>query len=124
MISWFERYNKVSWGITIFGAILIFYLSSLPFESLYSHPGKSSIVYHVLAFFFLTFFLLISLIKGKSNYFKFILAILVVMLYSVSDELHQLFVPGRFCTVFDIICNFIGILFAGLIYLIRLNFKR
>jgi VanZ family protein len=126
MISWFEKHNKISWTITLAIAITIFYVSSLTFA-----PGLPSTktdlkptLYHILAYFFLAFFLLISLVKGIHKKFM-LLAILLALAYSVSDEIHQSFVPGRHSSFSDILLNSIGILFASVIYSIRiLNRKK
>ena len=123
MITFFEKHNKLSWIITILGAILIFYLSSIPFA-----PGKfatssRSIIYHFVAFFLLAGFLLISSLKGKINTKIFSLSFGLLILYGILDELHQFFVPGRFCTLFDVGIDTAGILLASGIYFFRLRFN-
>lgn len=62
---------------------------------------------------------------GKIVYKKSIIAFTCAFLYAVSDEVHQLFVPGRSCQIsdmlldaFGIIC---GILFLNLAYVILLK---
>src|SRR3989338_7628956 len=124
MISWFEKYNKLSWSITLIIAIMIFYISSLTFS-----PGAGKgydvkpIIYHISAFFFLEFFLLISLIKGKSE--KLIpISIIMAILYGISDELHQYFVPGRNLSPSDIFLDAIGISFASLLYFISIKYRE
>lgn len=123
MISWFEKNNKLSWIITILIAILIFYVSSQSFEK--GAPGPKipfkAIIYHLSIFFIFSFFLSISLSKGKYKSFVLI-AVLLAMIYGVFDELHQLFVPNRACDVNDFLTDSIGILSAGIIYL-RWSFK-
>ncbi len=125
MISWFEKHNKLSWLITILIAGIIFYISSLTFP-----PGPSvvfdwkPVAYHFMAFFFLAAFLLISLIKGeKIKYNLIFLGIIIVIVYGISDEIHQIFVPGRNFAISDILTNSAGILFASLIYSL-LRFRR
>lgn len=117
MINWLEKYNKLSWGITIFGAVMIFYLSSINFDvpSL-GEKGTNliSMIYHVCAFFCFSLFLFISV--KKVNHI-FILAIIVSIFYAVLDEIHQIFVPGRFCAFLDFALDSVGILLASVIYL-------
>ena len=122
MISWFEKHNKVSWIITILIAIAIFYISSLTSESIgRSVASWQTVVYHFLAFFFLAAFLLISLVQGRKQEFIF-LAIILALFYGVTDEIHQLFVPGRVCSFSDFLIDSSGILFASLSYsLLRLR---
>lgn len=124
MLNWFERNNKISWTITIFGAIAIFYISSLTFSGGAGQPNILTILYHFFAFFFLAFFLLISLIKGKEKYLIFFLAILISIFYGISDEIHQFFVSGRCCSVFDVAVNTTGILFASMIYFISIKYRN
>lgn len=66
--------------------------------------------------------LVINVVKDykKLNFKWIIICILFCLLYSVSDEFHQYFVPGRSCELRDIIIDtcgsFIGIMFY---YMIR-----
>ncbi len=123
MIIWFEKHNKLFWLITILGAIIIFYMSSLTFEPGPPTTSIKPILYHIFAFFFLALFLLISLIKGKIKYLVFVLGIIMLIVYAISDEIHQFFVPGRFCTFFDVFLDMVGISFACMVYLI-LKYKK
>ncbi len=125
MIKWFEERNALSWAITIFIAYIIFYFSSLSFLGIGEGYTKSwmSIAYHIVIFFFLSLFLFISLIKGKSNSKLFLFAILILISYGIIDEIHQFFVQGRFCTVLDVFFDLIGILFAFMVYFISLKLR-
>jgi len=129
MIKWlirqFEKYNKLSWIITILIAIAIFSISNLTFEGGAGGFGYKSLFYHLFAFFFLGLFLLISLIQGKVNNKKFFLfGILIAIAYGISDELHQFLVPGRYCCIEDVLINSAGILCAGVIYSFRIKFIK
>jgi len=124
IISWFEKHNKISWIITFIIAIIIYYISSLTFQ-----PGIKggfpyrSILYHFLAFLGFAGFLLMSLVKGKLNNKTinfFLIAIITSIIYGISDEIHQLFVPGRYFSIEDILTDSAGILIAGFVYLIIL----
>jgi len=120
---WFEKYNKLSWLITIFGALMIFYLSSISYFPGVIKGGTDilSMIYHISAFFCLSFFLFVSV--KKINYI-FILAIVIVIFYGLLDEVHQLFVVGRFCTFIDFFLDTIGILFASMIYFISVKYRQ
>ena len=122
VITFFEKNNKLSWIVTIVGAILIFYISSL------TSPAKGipttnliPILYHILAFFSFTFFLLISSLKGRIKPKFLTIAILIAITYAILDELHQFFVPGRSCALQDVFLDSVGIVFASMIYLIKLK---
>jgi len=125
MISWLEKHNKISLIISILIAILIFYMSSLTFAAGVPGPEFRSkpIIYHFSIFFLFSFFLLIALLKGeKIN--LFLLAIIISIIYAISDEFHQLFVQGRYCSLSDVLTDSAGILFAGLVYTLRIKFKN
>jgi len=124
VIGWFERHSGISWIATIIIGIAIFYISSLTFAQVpvVFRINWKTIFYHFAVFFFFSFFLHISLIKGKN--ITFILpSIIIGIIYGLSDEIHQLFVPGRFCSFSDWMLDTSGILLASLVYLIYINYK-
>lgn len=49
---------------------------------------------------------------------KVIYSFVLSLIYSISDEIHQLFVPGRFCSIGDIVIDACGIIFG--LFLIHL----
>jgi len=115
MIRFFEKQSKLSLFITFVIAGVIFYLSSLTFSAGTSTTNILSIAYHLISFFFLSAFLLFSLVCGKNK--KLIsVAILIAIAYALSDEIHQFFVPGRSCTFSDILLDSVGIMAASVFY--------
>ena len=123
-IEFFEKHSKISWTITIFIAILIFYFSSITFGP--SIPGiklNLSTLFHLAAYFLLGIFLLFALVKGKKKSFIFI-AIVLALFYGASDEFHQLFVLGRNCSFSDFLLDSCGILFASFLYVLSLRFRK
>ena len=124
MIKWFEKHYKISFILTLLIAIAIFYISTLTFL-----PGKpvfdiKPYLYHFFAFFFLCLFLLVSLVQGKINKSLFFISIIISILYGISDEFHQLFVPGRSCSFADVMLDTSGILFASFLYAFRIRNKK
>ena len=127
MISKSDKNNKLSWVITIFIAILIFYFSNLSLGGVGGEgEGKSmlSVLYHISIFFFLSMFLFISLIREKKRKGLFFPGILVLLAYAVIDEMHQSFVAGRVCSVSDVLLDSTGILFAFMIYFVLLLYRK
>lgn len=122
-IVWFEKYYIISLIIAIIIASIIFYLSSIPSSGYPGGLGILTKIYHILVFFLLSFFLIITIVRGKQNnkYFIFI-AILISMLYATSDEIHQYFVPGRTPAFTDVMMDSIGIMLAGILYSVRMRF--
>lgn len=123
MFKFFEKYSKVSWLITILIAGFIFYISSLTFAPGPYITNINTIIYHFSVFFFLAFFLLLALVKGKSKSFIF-LAIIIVLFYALSDEFHQLFVLGRYCSFSDFLIDSAGVLLSSFIYTLSLKFRK
>lgn len=119
MIHLLEKYSKVSWLFAVLTAIAIFYISSLTFPPGQGVTNIKAILYHFFAFFFLAFFLLPALVKGKKTSFIFI-AIAIAIVYGVLDEFHQLLVPGRYCAFSDFLIDSAGILFASFLYVFSL----
>ena len=50
--------------------------------------------------------------------------ILIALMYGISDEFHQSFVPGRATTFADFLLDSTGILFAGFIYVLSLSRRK
>jgi len=102
---------------------MIFYLSSISYFPGVIEGGTNilSMIYHISSFFCLAFFLFVSV--KKTNYI-FVLAIVIVIFYGLLDEVHQLFVVGRFCTFIDFLLDTIGILFASMIYFISVKYRQ
>ena len=118
MLKYLEKHKIIPLIVTILLAIEIFYFSSL--SSLPGSPIRDlnlAIVYHIIVFFLFAFFLLIT-IKGNAKLKpKHLFWVLIITIfYAISDEFHQLFVPGRSPAIKDILIDLIGILLAVLIY--------
>jgi VanZ family protein len=112
-------FTTICFILTICAAIIIFYISSLSF-----HPGSGSTssylseAYHFLAFFWLAFLLQLSLITKKENRRLYLfLAVIFCLIYAASDEMHQLFVPGRCCDFYDFLTDSAGIVLAVILNL-------
>lgn len=126
MIKWFERHYRISLIITFLIAVIIFYISSLTFQPPSGSGGGigfRALLYHIMAFFFLSFFLSVSIIRGRKIKFVF-LSIILAILYGISDEIHQSFVPGRVPSFFDLFLNVWGIVLATTIYVVILNIRK
>ena len=118
IINWLEKNKVIPLVMVLQIAVFIFYVSSLTFESTQKTLGIESIVYHIGVFFAFAFFLNISLCRGNKHFL--IVCLLIALGYGVLDEIHQIFVPGRSASVFDVFLDFIGIVYASMIYFIAL----
>ncbi|OIO80358.1 hypothetical protein AUJ84_03895 [Candidatus Pacearchaeota archaeon CG1_02_32_132] len=127
MISWFEKHNKISWAITIILAITIFYVSSLQFAPSSGPGGQNSkaTLYHLTIFFIFAIFLFISLVQGmKKKEDLIFLGIIIVVGYAFLDEFHQLFVPTRSGSLFDVLLDVVGISVAAMGYFVVVSARK
>jgi len=101
------------WFPVVFWAALIFYLSGIPdLKTGFKFDFILRKISHVVEYLILTFFLYRAF-KGSFNINTarlFIYPAGLSFLYAISDELHQLFVPGRNCSIQDALIDTVGIL--------------
>ena len=111
------------WSLAIAYAALIFFLSSL------SHPLPESVqkylsdwILHGVEYGVFGF-LLIRALQGsfekKSLAFLFVAALLLGILYGVSDEWHQHFVPNRHASAQDVAADGLGVFLGALVWVKR-----
>lgn len=101
---------------------LIWFLSSYPSDAIvntgwtYERSLKEGL--HLLEFGILYLLLVLALLSwGRLNQKSSFLAALFSVLYGLTDELHQYFVPSRSCSVIDFAKDIIGVAVAW--YIIR-----
>ncbi len=128
------NYKKnLSWILVIIWMVIIYYLSSqsandsevlssgitdLIYQLLNSILPKLNIetlhsIIRTLAHFTLYLVLGVLLLNAlnqcdQKQRTNFLLALLISLLYAISDEIHQIFVPGRAFQIFDVLIDFIG----------------
>ena len=123
MILWFERHDTFSWFIAVIIAIGIFYISSLSFAGgIGGEHDLKATAYHIGVFLLFSFFLLISIVRGK--YGMFVLPVILFSIaYGLSDELHQAFTPGRYPSFRDVMLDSLGIGISSVFYMITLRYR-
>lgn len=67
-------------------------------------------------------FLTINMLNKNDISKKYLLSILICIIYATSDEIHQIFVPGRACQIRDVLIDSIGSITG--VYLYKLISKR
>ncbi len=102
-----KQWLSLYWLSTFLWASLIFYLSHLPVEELpgWQIPYLDKVV-HLFLFGVLAFFCFRS-VAGR-----FSLTFFLCLLYALSDEFHQSFIPGRFPDIYDLLADTSGIFLA------------
>lgn len=131
--------NKISLLLVILWMIFIFVMSS--FDATSSSNQSNFIVDIITSIINIKDIELLSLIIRKLAHFieyfilgilvinfitrydkKIIIAILLCIIYATSDEIHQIFVPGRSCQIIDIMIDSLGSIMG--IYLYKLIIKK
>jgi len=97
-------------------ALAIFIMSSIPGEKLPPLPFISfDKIVHSLEFGLFGMLLYRAFFFPVPIWKPYLLTLIVSFFYAASDELHQLFVPGRSCDPFDLMMDMVGvIIFAGI----------
>jgi len=92
----------------------VFLLSSRPLpERVPKIPGMDKI-FHFIVYAALSSAIFGSIIKSKNNHNKALfISIFLAVLYGLSDEFHQSFVPGRECSLLDLLADFLGAAFGA-----------
>ena len=102
---------QLRWAAAVAWMGVIFWLSSrstLP-RPAGASPDLVAILGHLGAYAMLALLLAWALLtRGRSMWETFAVAWVVAVLYGVSDEIHQSFVPGRDPAVFDVLTDATG----------------
>ncbi len=96
-------------------------MSSKTFEGASGGNKWVPIFYHFFIFFLLTFFLILTLTKKRNDLMYF--GIIISFAYALFDEIHQYFVPGRTSSIFDVVIDIFGIVFALVIFRVLSKIK-
>jgi len=125
MIDWLEKKRYAAIILTLLVAIEIFYFSSISMISNgQAGMGFIPIIYHLTVFFLFNFFLLIAIKGNKKIKISYvIIALGASIIYALSDEFHQIFVPFRNPSIQDLLIDTIGI-FLSTIFILYFNKKR
>lgn len=107
-----RRARVQAWALAIAWMAMIFVLSSQP-----SLPDLGpnltelqDIAGHFVAYAGLAFWLARALRRTPGVRHPLAWAVVLAMLYALSDELHQAFVPNRHADPFDILVDFLGVI--------------
>ena len=106
--------NRKYLTLLLMWMVLIFYVSSIPYlgikglDEIANQISRKSI--HVIIYGILTLLIWYSFPKLDIHLpMKILLCTVLSILFAISDEFHQYFIPGRSCDVKGLLFNFIGI---------------
>ena len=71
---------------------------------------------HFTAFFILALLVIMLLMCYFDGKKVFLYSLIICLLYAISDEIHQYFVPGRACQFADVIIDFSGSVMGIILY--------
>lgn len=110
------------WLPVVVWATLIAVATSIPGDKLPPSPiSYFDIGVHVVLYGVLSFFLYRALYRGTrlgTVGWAWLLVFVLAQLYGVLDEIHQLWVPNRYCTVSDAVADGAGAALGVLIYFV------
>lgn len=109
-------HTYAAWALVLLYMGAIFYLShqpTVPIPMRFPHQDK---VMHFGAYFLLAAFLAHAIFPAGLKR-RFWLALVIASLYGVSDEIHQMFVPGRDASVLDWLADTAGAWMGAFLYL-------
>ena len=107
------------WVPTIVYCLLIFFLSSLSKGVHIPSPFGADKVVHFIEYGILGFLLARSILGFQSSLSSKLLvslAVVLAIIYGISDEVHQAFVPGRNASAWDVAADGLGGLMGALLY--------
>ena len=103
---------------------ILFIATTLPVENIATF-AISDKIHHLVAYFILSALLYLTLIYQRKSKTLFTYApsatIILASIYGALDEIHQIFVPGRFADILDWLADLAGTLLGVLLisYLIK-----
>ena len=136
--------NKISLLLVILWMILIFIMSSFDDNSSSNQSNfivdivvnilkidnieLLSLIIRKLAHFteyFILGILVINMFNRNNISIKYLISIILCIIYACTDEIHQFFVPGRSCQVTDVIIDSMGSIMGVYLYkLINKGYKK
>ncbi len=96
-----------AWLPPILYAAMIFALSSRNYETIHLVHGTDKLV-HLLLYGVFGYLLLRAFHREGQRQSRNLWVLLMVVLYGISDEWHQSFVPGRSVEVLDVLADGLG----------------
>jgi VanZ family protein len=113
-VIWLAKF----WLPVLICMIFIFYVSSLPGKDIPALFPFQDILFHgsIYAILGLFFSRALKNTQDKLSLSRLVIATVIFgFLYGASDEFHQLFIPGRSCSGFDLLVDTCGSLIGSLV---------
>ena len=110
-----------SWSLVFLWSALIFYLSSIPDLKIVQISFLDFVlrkIAHITEYAFLCVSYILALKNTtKLTYTKvYLLSMIFSIIYAITDEIHQRFVPGRSCNFFDLLFDTTGVVIGSIVH--------
>jgi len=118
----FLRYQTLLWLPVVGYASLIFYLSSRPNISVFTNFIFLDKLLHLLEYAIFGVLLMRAFVNSGIRFREkeaFFFSSAFGFFYAISDEMHQIFVPGRVAAFSDLIFDFMGIILGIYLYALK-----
>lgn len=112
IVKFFREHKKTSWFSLIITILIMTYCSSIKGNSVSFSSSYPSIIYHFTIFLGFSFFLFAVIRNKNTKTVEILITILISIIVSVLDELHQSFVPLRDPSIKDALIDFSGSIIA------------
>jgi VanZ family protein len=117
---WRHQFPAIAWAVVIFG------ISSLPGSAVPESPlPQLDKLFHA-GIFFIFCLLLNRALHNQSPFrllssYHLVISLVIVIVYGISDELHQTVVPGRTPDFYDALADSLGALACTFYLLLRMG---
>ncbi|MCS7227645.1 MAG: VanZ family protein [Endomicrobia bacterium] len=111
----------LAWVYVVIWCGIIFYFSSIPHLKIET-LGIWDFIFRKIAHMVEYFILVILIFRAFTRTTKlhrskiYFWSIFLSVMYAISDEFHQHFVPGRYFSLYDILIDIIGITFGSFVW--------
>jgi len=112
IVKFFREHKKTSWFFLIITVLIMVYCSSIPGSSVSLGSVYPSIIYHFTIFLGFAFFLFAVIAGRKARFVEILITVLLSIIVSILDELHQSFIPLRSPSIKDALTDFSGSIVA------------
>ncbi len=107
------------WFVVLAWMAFIFFVSSAPGSAIPFIFAHQDIPFHLITYALLAYFFIRALrnsSRGLLHLHLILITVIFCVIYGASDEFHQLFVPGRSASGFDLLIDGMGSVFGSLAY--------
>jgi VanZ family protein len=120
---WYDRSNSLDlwkwWAPVIFYALFIFSLSNRSYPG--ALPAFDTKLFHPIEYMTLGIFLSVAwhnFSKQKRSSFIILCVVISGILFAVSDEIHQAFIPGRSARITDVLIDSVSVVLGCGLFLL------